>query len=149
PQLLLTLWQDQVAAIVLWGLLCLVTDTAASLLHTAGMIRIISDNYLGREPSFREAFSQGVGKIVPLFLVELGKSILMFIISVISIVVIGVIGGLSSALGVAGEILFISLAVIGAVWLAAYVWSAYGVTTPAIVLESLPSSFDSFGRSWE
>jgi hypothetical protein len=149
PQAILTLWQDQFGAIVLWGLLWVVLYTAASLLLTAGTIRVISDNYLGRDPSFQEAFTQGVGKIVPLFLVELGKSILLFIIIVISSVVIGVIAGLSGAMGLAGAILFISLAVVGAFWLAAYVWSAYGLTTPVIVLESLQSSFDSFGRSWE
>src|SRR5207249_2582536 len=34
-------------------------------------------------------------------------------------------------------------------WLMIFVLCGYGVTTPAVVLEDLSSSFEAFGRSWD
>lgn len=38
---------------------------------------------------------------------------------------------------------------VAVVWFVIFVACGYGVTTPAVVLEDLASSFDSFGRSWD
>ena len=43
----------------------------------------------------------------------------------------------------------IFVGVVALIWLVAWVACGYGTTTPIIVLEELPSSFDAFGRSWE
>ena len=119
------------------------------LLLTAGSIRIISDSYLGREPQFGEALAYGVGRIVPLFLVGVGKSLLLMLLYILGVVVIGISVALGKVLGVGIAILATLASVVGTCWLVLYVASGYMVTTPVVVLEALPSAFDSFGRSWE
>lgn len=131
------------------GLVWLIVATAAGLLLRAGTIRIISDSYLGQEPDLRDALRFGVGKIIPLLLVTLSKNLLLFLIGVfgwLGIMVLTVLGrmggtGLAALLAVA--------AFVGLVWFVAWVACGYGTTTPIVVLEELPSSFDAFGRSWE
>lgn len=120
----------------------------AGLLLTAGVIRVISDFYLGRATSVRDALSLGAEKVWPLFLVGLGKAILLGIIvgflgalAAISIPLLAKTGGGGALIGV--------VLLCGVAWLAAYVACGYGVTTQVVVLEPLGSSFDAFGRSWE
>ncbi|HEX4600856.1 MAG TPA: hypothetical protein VH116_05635 [Gemmatimonadales bacterium] len=119
----------------------------ASLVLTAGTIRIISDSYLGRAPQLRDALALGISKIVPLIAVGLGKGIVLALILMGCGVAAGIGGAVlkGSALGV----LLIAALVIGGVWFTIFVASGYGVTTPVVVLEELGSSFDAFGRSWD
>ncbi|MGH7908717.1 MAG: hypothetical protein ACRENW_02570, partial [Thermodesulfobacteriota bacterium] len=115
---------------------------------TAATVRVISDSYLGREPRFRDAIGLGMGRIWPLFLVGLGKSVLLGLI-VIGMAIVGAVlvpvTRASPAIGVLG----IAALAIGGMWFLIYVACGYGVTTPVVVLEELPGAFDAFARSWE
>lgn len=144
PEQTAAVMQSQIVPFALWGLVWGVLYGAGMLLLTAGSIRVISDSYLGREPQFGDSLQFGVGKIVPLFLVGLGKTLLLFLLLILSGVVIGLTG---AAGGLA--LLLVFLEVIAAVWLFIYVACGYMVTTPVVVLETLSSNFDAFGRSWE
>ncbi|HXM38865.1 MAG TPA: hypothetical protein VN908_09465 [Gemmatimonadales bacterium] len=147
-EILATLQEHPVAAILV-GLLMLIIWTTSSLLLKAGTISIISDSYLGHEPKLGPALRLGVAKIIPLLLVALSKGLLLALLylfgalGIVLLVMIGRLGGpvLSGLLAFAG--------VCGLVWLVVWVACGYGVTTPVIVLEDLPSSFDAFGRSWD
>ncbi len=120
----------------------------AGLLLTAGVIRVISDFYLGREASLGQALALGVQKVWPLFVVGLGKAIVIGLVFIVpaalaglAIPMLGKTGGLGALVAIA----FIG----GAAWLATFVACGYGVTTQVVVLEPLSSSFDAFGRSWD
>lgn len=119
----------------------------ATLVLTAGTIRIISDSYLGRAPRLRDALALGLSKIVPLTAVGLGKGIVVGLIMIVVGVIAAVMTPLAKGSGL-GVTLLIVLACVG-VWFAIFVACGYGVTTPVVVLEDLGSSFDAFGRSWE
>jgi hypothetical protein len=149
PEQAAALLQGELVSFSLWALAWALVYGAGLLLLTAGSIRIISDSYLGREPQFGEALGFGVGKIVPLFLVGLGKSLLLILIGVLCGVVIAVTAAAGKALGPGVVILGVLAEVVAMIWLVVYVATGYMVTTPTVVLENLPSSFDSFGRSWE
>jgi hypothetical protein len=144
PEQTAAVMQSQIVPFALWGMVWGVLYGAGMLLLTAGSIRVISDSYLGREPQFGDSLQFGVGKIVPLFLVGLGKTLLLFLLIILSGVVIGLTG-------VAGgmAVLLVFIEAIAAVWLFIYVACGYMVTTPVVVLETLSSNFDAFGRSWE
>ena len=144
PEQTAAVMQSQIVPFMLWGMVWGVLYGAGMLLLTAGSIRVISDSYLGRDPQFGDSLQFGVGKIVPLFLVGLGKTLLLFLLLILSGVVIGLTG---AAGGLAVLLVFIE--VIAAVWLFIYVACGYMVTTPVVVLETLSSNFDAFGRSWE
>ena len=144
PEQTAAVMQSQIVPFALWGMVWGVLYGAGMLLLTAGSIRVISDSYLGREPQFGDALQFGVGKIVPLFLVGLGKTLLLFLLLILSGVVVGLTG---AAGGLAVLLVFIE--VIAAVWLFIYIACGYMVTTPVVVLETLSSNFDAFGRSWE
>jgi hypothetical protein len=118
----------------------------AGLLLTAGVIRVISDFYLGREASLAQALALGAQKVWPLFVVGLGKAIvigLIFAVGLLAMVPITI-----AKAGALGALIAIAL-LGGACWLAAFVACGYGVTTQVVVLEPLGSSFDAFGRSWD
>ena len=149
PEQAAALLQGELVSFSLWALVWALVYGAGLLLLTAGSIRIIADSYLGREPQFGDALGFGVGKIVPLFLVGLGKSLLLILIGVLCGVVIAVTAAVGKALGPGVVILGVFAEVVATVWLVVYVATGYMVTTPTVVLENLPSSFDSFGRSWE
>jgi hypothetical protein len=118
---------------------------AASLVLTAGTMRIISDTYLGRAPRFQDALSLGMSKIWPLIAVGLGKGIVLTLIFAGTGGLAAMAGGLLRE----GGVLAIAVLVCAGGWFAAFVACGYGVTTPVVVLEDLRSSFDAFGRSWE
>ena len=149
PEQAAALLQGELVSFSLWALAWALVYGAGLLLLTAGSIRIIADSYLGREPQFGDALGFGVGKIVPLFLVGLGKSLLLILIGVLCSVVIAVTAAAGKALGPGVVILGVFAEVVATIWLVVYVATGYMVTTPTVVLENLPSSFDSFGRSWE
>ncbi|MGH7546816.1 MAG: hypothetical protein ACREMM_01420 [Gemmatimonadales bacterium] len=120
----------------------------ASLVLTAGTIRIISDSYLGRTARLRDALSLGMSKIWPLIAVGLGKGIVLALIMIGTGVVAAIMIPLTRSVGAVGAIVAVAL-VGGGIWFAIYVACGYGVTTPVVVLEDLTSSFDAFGRSWD
>lgn len=144
-----SLLQQHLFTALLIGLVWLIVASAAGLLLRAGTIRIISDSYLGQEPSLGESLRFGVGKIIPLLLVTLSKNLLLFLIAVfgwLGVVLVMVLGRLGSP--VIGALLMIP-GICGLIWLVVWVACGYGATTPIVVLEELPSSFDAFSRSWE
>jgi len=136
--------QNEIVLFVLWGLAWGVVYGAGMLVLTAGSIRVISDSYLGRDPQFGDSLQFGVGKMVPLFLVGLGKFLLIVLLGLVCALVIGVTFSAGGA-----ALLLVVIEAIGAVWAVIYVGCGYMVTTPVVVLESLSSSFEAFGRSWE
>ena len=143
PQATAALMQNEIVPLVLLGLLWGVLYGAGMLMLTAGSIRAISDSYLGREPEFGESMRFGIGKIVPLFLVGLGKGLLLILLYILCagvILLTGAAGGMA--------LLLVFIEVIAAVWLVVYVACGYMVTTPVVVLETLNSNLDAFGRSW-
>ena len=144
PEQTAAVMQSQIIPFMLWGMVWGVLYGAGLLLLTAGSIRVISDSYLGREPQFGDSLQFGVGKIVPLFLVGLGKTLFLFLLAILFGVVVALTG---AAGGLAVLLVFIE--VIAAVWLFIYVACGYMVTTPVVVLETLSSNFEAFGRSWE
>jgi hypothetical protein len=149
PEQALAVLQSEMLSFSLWALLWGVVYGAAMLLLTAGSIRIISDSFLGREPKLGEALAMGAGKIVPLFLVGFGKTLLLILIAVGGAVVMAVLVALGKAIGTAIAVLLVLAASVALAWLLLFVMSGYLVTTPVVVLENLASSFDSFGRSWQ
>ncbi len=130
---------------IVLGILAALVQYFAGLLLTAGAIRIISDSYLGRSPQLRDAIGLGASKIWPLFVVGLGKAIVLGL----CVALIGVAGAVIAAGGgkAAGVIIGLLLIVAG-MWLVIFVACGYAVTTQVVVLEELGSSFDAFGRSW-
>jgi hypothetical protein len=133
---------------LLWVFPIVLLYYVASLVLTAGTVRIISESYLGRTPRLQDALALGVSKIGSLVLVGLGKGIILFLIALGIGVVVAILAALGKAVGAAAVLLIIVICVLG-VWLAVFVACGYGVTTPVVVLENLASSFDAFGRSWE
>jgi hypothetical protein len=121
----------------------------AGLFLTASTIRVISDSYLGREPLLGDALSLGASKIWALFVVGLGKGIILGLI----IALIGIVAALAfpSLAGTGGgfAVLIMTLLIVGGIWLLIFVACGYAVTTPVVVLENLDGAFDAFGRSWD
>lgn len=135
-------------AMVLWVFPIVILYYVASLVLTAGTIRIISESYLGRTPRLRDALALGVSKIGSLVLVGLGKGIILFLVAVGVGVAVAILAALAKGAGAVAVLLIVVICVVGA-WLVVFVASGYGLTTPVVVLENLGSSFDAFGRSWE
>jgi hypothetical protein len=149
PLEFLNLIQQNALATVGFGLVAVVIWVTSSLLLKAGTIRIISDSYLGQEPELGAALRFGVAKIVPLVLVALSKGLLLALIYIFGALGIGLMVVLGRLLGPAFGALMIFAGVVALAWLVVWVACGYGTTTPIVVLEELPSSFDAFGRSWE
>jgi hypothetical protein len=120
----------------------------ASLVLTAGTIRIIADSYLGRPPRLQDALSLGVAKLWALVVVGLGKGVVVFLVLIAVGAVMGVLGVMAKGAGAAAPLLLFVAGAAGA-WLVVFVLCGYGVTTPVVVLEELGSSFDALGRSWD
>jgi hypothetical protein len=149
PDQTIAFFQTEMASLALWTLAMGIAYGAGMLLLTAGSIRIISDSYLGRVPQIGEALRFGLGKIIPLFLVGLGKSILLGLLAVACVAGVAALIAVGRPMG-GGIVFLLSLGgIVGAIWLVLFVACGYIVTTPVVVLETLPSAFDSFGRSWE
>ena len=148
PQAMLAFFEEHAASVVLWGLVLLVVFTTAGLLLRTGTIRIISDSYLGQEPTLGSALRLGTSKIIPLLLVTLSKSLLLVLLMFVGVLVVLLLGVSSKIIGGIGAV-FAFAAGCALFWFVPYVATAYGVTTPVVVLEDLSSSFDAFGRSWD
>jgi hypothetical protein len=120
----------------------------AGLFLTANAIRVISDSYLGRRPELSDALALGGSKIMPLFLVGLGKGLLLGLIAV-AIVVIAAVAGPRVATEAGAGLFAVLIAILGGCWFITFVACGYAVTTPVVVLEELNASSDAFGRSWD
>ena len=148
PQAMIAFFTDHVGSTLLLGLLALILFTTAGLLLRTGTIRIISDSYLGQEPELGSALRLGAQKIVPLLLVTLSKTLLLILIMVFGVLLVVLLAVAVKLIGaIAGLLSFAAGCAL--VWFIAYVGTAYGLTTPVVVLEDLSSSFDAFGRSWD
>jgi hypothetical protein len=149
PFELLNLFEHNIGSSIGIGILLVVVWTTCSLLLKAGTIRVISDSYLGREPELGSSLRFGVDKIIPLLVVALSKTVLIILLEVVAGLAVILLYFMGRILGpgVAGLMAF--LGVVAAAWFVIWAVCAYGVTTPIVVLEDLPSSFDAFGRSWE
>lgn len=121
----------------------------AGLFLTAAAVRIISDSYLGRTAELGEALSLGASKIWPLVVVGLGKFIILVLLSLGLAVVASVTIPALAAAGGGAALIFFFLVFLGGCWLVFFVMCGYAVTTTVVVLETLGSSFDAFGRSWD
>ena len=149
PEQMIGAIQDHLLTGILVVLFVAVAYTLAGLLLTAGSIHIISASYLGRQPTLGEALSLGASRILPLFLVAVGKGLLIFMIGIAGAVGVGILAALGKVVGTAVSVLLVLVASCTLIWFVVYVACGYGLTTPVIVLEELSSSFDAFGRSWE
>ena len=88
------------------------------LVGSAAILKVISDGYLGREPSSTDAIRFALSKVWPLFVAGFARSLLT---------------GLATLLFVVPGII---------------VACGYSVVSQVVVLESLPRSTDALGRSW-
>jgi len=149
PEQMIGAIQDHLLTGILVVLFVAVAYTLAGLLLTAGSIHIISASYLGRQPTLGEALSLGASRILPLFLVAVGKGLLIFMIGIAGAVGVGILAALGKVVGTAVSVLLVLAASCTLLWFVVYVACGYGLTTPVLVLEELSSSFDAFGRSWE
>jgi hypothetical protein len=149
PTEVLSLLEQHLGTTILVGLAWVIVASACGLLLRAGTIRIISDSYLGHEPDLLESLRFGVGKIIPLLLVTFSKNILFFLVAVLGSLAVVLVTVLSRLGSPAIAALLSVVGFVGLLWFVVWVACGYGTTTPIVVLEELPSSFDAFGRSWE
>jgi len=142
--------QDPTAVLsaLVWFLPILILYYLASLVLTAGTVRIISDAYLGRMPRLQDALALGLSKLWGLVGVGLGKGVIVLLAAFGFAIIVGVLAVMAKGAG-AGGALLIFVAGVAGVWFVIYVLCGYGVTTPIVVLEELGSAFDAFRRSWE
>ena len=129
------------------GLLIVVTYIIGILMLNAGTIRVISDSYLDRPSSFGQAVGLAVSKIMPLFIVGVAKSLLIGFLAAAIGGAMAVGGPMIAGSGALGTLVLVAAGIF-AIWFCIWVAAGYGVTTPVVVLESLGSSFEAFGRSW-
>ena len=130
-------------------MLLLVATICATVMLTAGSIRVISSAYLGGVSTFGDALRLAASKIVPLVLVGLGKGLLLLIIWIVGFVVWALLVSIANLFGGASAVLVGVLGFGALFWFLAFVVCGYALTTPVVVLEELASSFDAFGRSWD
>jgi hypothetical protein len=119
----------------------------ASLVLTAGTIRVISDSYLGRTPQLRDALALGVAKLGSLVWVGLAKGAILTLIGLGIAVSVALLVALARSGAVA--VFSILAGSIGGAWALGFVLCGYAVTTPVVVLEQLSSPNAAFRRSWE
>ncbi|HET8713610.1 MAG TPA: hypothetical protein VFM23_08000 [Gemmatimonadales bacterium] len=142
------LGQNLLTAISL-GLVAVLIWALVSVLLKAGTVKIISDSYLGHEPSLGNALRFGASRILPMLLVALSKGVLLMVMYFAGILAFMVLVGIGRALGgAAGAAWAGTVGVLGGIWAFAFVLCGYALTTMVIVLEDLDSTFEAFPRSW-
>ncbi len=149
PFEVLAIFQENIGRSIGLTILAVLIWSVCGLLLKAGTIRIISDSYLGQEPELGASLRFGVSKIIPLLVVALSKGLLLIILYIVSGLGVALLYFMGRMAGPAMGALMVFVGVIGALWFVIWIACAYGTTTPIVVLEDLPSSFDAFGRSWE
>jgi len=149
PDQTLAVFQTYLAELIILGLVWLVTIVVATVMLTAGSIRVISSAYLGGASTFGDAVRFAASKIVPLVLVGLGKGLLLLIIWIVGFVAWALLVSIANLFGGASAVLVGVLGLGALFWFLALVLCGYALTTPVVVLEELASSFDAFGRSWD
>ncbi len=149
PDQSLAIFQTHLPELIILGLVWLVAIVVATVMLTAGSIRVISSAYLGGVSTFGDALRLAASKIVPLVLVGLGKGLLLLIIWIVGFVVWALLVSIANLFG-GGSAVLVGILGLGALfWFLAFVLCGYALTTPVVVLEELTSSFDAFGRSWD
>jgi len=146
---LITAFQEHTLRSIVILLVLLVVSSAAGLLLKAGTIQVISESYLGHEPSLAPALRLGLSKIIPLLVVAISKVVLIAVIYFVGAIAVGILVVTGRLGGIAIAVLFGIIGGCGLVWLLCWVACGYGVTTQTVVLEDLSSSFDAFGRAWD
>lgn len=149
PDQTLAIFQTHLAELIILGLVWLAAIVVATVMLTAGSIRVISSAYLGGVSTFGDALRLAASKIVPLVLVGLGKGLLLLIIWIVGFVVWALLVSIANLFGGASAVLVGILGLGALFWFLAFVLCGYALTTPIVVLEELSSSFDTFGRSWD
>jgi len=149
PDQSLAIFQTHLPELIILGLVWLVAIVVATVMLTAGSIRVISSAYLGSVSTFGDALRLAASKIVPLRLVGLGKGLLLLIIWIVGFVVWALLVSIANLFGGASAVLVGVLGFGALFWFLAFVVCGYALTTPVVVLEELASSFDAFGRSWD
>ncbi len=149
PDQTLAVFQTHLSELIILGLVWLVTIVVATVMLTAGSIRVISSAYLGGASTFGDAVRLAASKIVPLVLVGLGKGLLLLIIWIVGFVAWALLVSIANLFGGASAVLVGVLGLGALFWFLAFVLCGYALTTPVVVLEELASSFDAFGRSWD
>ena len=149
PDQSLAIFQTHLPELIILGLVWLVAIVVATVMLTAGSIRVISSAYLGSVSTFGDALRLAASKVVPLVLVGLGKGLLLLIIWIVGFVVWALLVSIANLFGGASAVLVGVLGFGALFWFLAFVVCGYALTTPVVVLEELASSFDAFGRSWD
>lgn len=141
---------EHIGATIGFAILAIIVWAVISVLLKSGTVKIISDSYLGHEPSLGAALRFGVSRIIPMLLVALSKALLLIVIYFVEVLVVMLFVAVARSLGGASLVVLTSVVgVVGAVWFLAFVMCGYALTTMVVVLEDLDSSFNAFGRSWE
>src|SRR5207245_1338558 len=94
---------------------------------------------------FRRHFGLFMRLSIPLLLVTLSKNLLLLLTMFFGVLVVVLLALSAKIIGAIGG-LFAFAAGCALFWFIPYIATAYGVTTPVVVLEDLSSSFDAFGR---
>jgi len=141
---------ENLGATIGFAILAIIVWAVISVLLKSGTVKIISDSYLGHEPSLGAALRFGVSRIVPMLIVALSKALLLIVIYLVEVLIVMLFVGVARSLGGASLVVLTgAVGVVGAIWFLAFVMCGYALTTMVVVLEDLDSSFNAFGRSWE
>ena len=143
------IFQEHMVRTIGIGLAWLIIVAICSVLLLACTIRVISDSYLGQEPQLGAALRFGTAKIIPLMLVTVSKWLLIVLIYVFGALGVALSFFIGRILGQGFGMFLAVIAFLALAWFVVYVLCGYGLTTPVVVLEELPSSFEAFGRSWD
>src|SRR5437899_12381450 len=119
----------------------------ASLLLTAGAVRVISDSYLGHTPQLQDALSLGFSKIWPLFVVGIGYAVVVFVCMLVLGVIAAVLIPMLAQACAGIPALIVGFALLAAAaWFFVFVACGYALTTQVVVPEEPRSAFHAFGR---
>ncbi|MFQ6045894.1 MAG: hypothetical protein ACE5PT_05985 [Gemmatimonadales bacterium] len=126
------------AAVLLSGL--------GGLIAAGATIWIISEVYLGEDPTMGDALGFAFGKVWRIFVAGLAKYLLIGLAFGVPFLVASAMlaFALQSPVLVLAAALLVPVGMVMAVVLAA----GYAVVTQAVVLEDLPAATDALGRSW-
>lgn len=132
-----------------------VLASAATLLSAIGgliaagaTIWVISEAYLGADPTVGDALGFALGKIWRILIAGLAKYLVIGLAFMVPLVFAAVGITLVGQAPLAGIVYGVVLFVV-AIWLGLMLSAGYAVVTQAVVLEPLPGATDALGRSWQ